>query len=99
MSASHARTLPETWGSADDVLGEKLRLGVDLSDAGDAQLWVEYLPNGRVVTGMVGLDPAEGLQFALSVLDLTAEAHGCSRTALLEALLAGDIRKDGWRGC
>lgn len=87
----HAHTLPETWGSSDDMLGEKLRLSVD-SLAGTEHLCVEYLPNGRVVSGTVDLDPAEAPQFALSVLRLTAEVRGCSTADLLSDLLADESR-------
>jgi hypothetical protein len=81
-------TLPETWGSADDMLGEKLRLGIGVEKDEAPRLVVEYLPSGRSASGAVELDLDESTQFALSVLYLTARARGCTTDALVADLLA-----------
>jgi hypothetical protein len=82
--------LPETWGALENPYGERIRLGLDADDVEAPQLCIDYLPNGRVASGTVVLDPAEGQRLALEILRLASVAQGCSTAALLSGLLASE---------
>jgi hypothetical protein len=86
----HCGALPGYWGTPSDPLGEKVRLALERQDdadgEGEAQLSVMYLANGQVVDGTVSIPLDDGLDFALSILRLTAEGRGVSTAVLLDEL-------------
>lgn len=88
----HSFDLPETWGSAGQLLGERIRLGLDVADR-EPYLCIDYLPNGRVASGTVSLDMEESPQLALAILRLASVARGCSTSDLLGELLDGERRQ------